>query len=157
MKILTVYFSAESGTTKALAQRIAQISGSDLFEIMPEKPYTSSDLNYMNPLSRCNREKFGKKNVAIKGKINDFASYDLVLIGFPIWYGGGPAAVNSFCQMYDWSGKKAALFATSGGSPIGKSGEKILPYIKGAKLIDASLFSDASDEELKNWISRATE
>lgn len=55
------------------------------------------------------------------------------------------------------SGKKAALFATSGGSPIGKSGEKILPYIKGAKLIDASLFSDASDEELKNWISRATE
>lgn len=151
-KTLVAYFTAEMGRTAKLAEKVASIAGADLFEIVPSEPYTKADLNYMNPLARCNREKIGKKDVPVAGAVQAFSQYDTVLIGFPMWYYGAPNAINTFCKGYDWSGKKVAAFVTSGGSGIGKTAEKLNPYLSGAKLVDARMFNDASDSELKAWI-----
>lgn len=150
MKILVAYFSAESGKTAGVAKNLASAIDAELFEIKPVNPYSAADLNYMNPLSRCNREKIGKKDVPVEGKIQNFEDYDTVLIGFPIWYGAAPNVVNTFCKGYDWSGKKVAAFATSGGSGIGKTAEKLKPYVKGAVSVDAKRVSTA--DEVKNWV-----
>jgi len=145
MKTLVVYFSAESGRTAAVAKAFAEKSGADLFEIVPEKPYTKADLNYMNPLARCNREHIAKKDVPVSGTVEIFAEYDIVYIGFPIWYGCAPNVVNTFCSAYDWTGKTVHLFATSGGSGIGRTAEKLQPYVKGADIADAKLVHSAEE------------
>ena len=152
MKALIAYFSAESGRTANVAKSLAAAIGADLFEIKPEKPYTSSDLNYMNPLARCNREHITKKQVPVSGKVENFAEYDTVLIGFPIWYGCAPNVVNTFCKEYDFTGKKVAAFATSGGSGIGKTAEKLKPYVSGADVIDAKLMNAVDKDTLKRWV-----
>ena len=152
MKTLVAYFSAESGRTASLAEKMAAAIGADLFEIKPEKPYSAADLNYMNPVSRCNREFFAKKQVPVSGKIQNFEDYDLVLIGFPIWYGCASLVVNTFCAGYDWTGKKVAAFATSGGSGIGKTAAKLAPYVKGADILDARLLNGAGADEIKAWV-----
>ena len=152
MKALVAYFSAESGRTANAAKSLAAAIGADLFEIKPEKPYTSSDLNYMNPLARCNREHITKKQVPVSGTVKNFAEYDTVLIGFPIWYGCAPNVVNTFCKEYDFTGKKVAAFATSGGSGIGKTAEKLKPYVSGADVIDAKLMNGVDEDTLKRWV-----
>ena len=138
MATLVAYFSAE-GTTAKVANDLAAAIGADIFEIKPERPYTAADIRWTNPLARCNREKFGKKDVPVTGTIQDFAGYDTVLIGFPIWYGCAPNVVNTFCKGYDWTGKKVYAFATSGGSGIGKTAEKLQPFVSGAELLGAKL------------------
>lgn len=109
--------------------------------------YTEADIKYLNPLARCNKEKIGKKDVPVSGKVDNFAQYDKVLIGFSIWYGCAPNVVNTFCKGYDFSGKNVVAFATSGGSPIGKTAEKLEPYVEGAKDVSAVLVHNV--EELK--------
>ena len=136
----------------SLVKSLAAAIGADLFEIKPEKPYTSSDLNYMNPLARCNREHITKKQVPVSSKVENFAEYDTVLIGFPIWYGCAPNVVNTFCKEYDFTGKKVAAFATSGGSGIGKTAEKLKPYVSGADVIDAKLMNGVDRDTLKRWV-----
>ena len=152
MKALVAYFSAESGRTANVAKSLAAAIGADLFEIKPEKPYTSSDLNYMNPLARCNREHITKKQVPVSSRVENFAEYDTVLIGFPIWYGCAPNVVNTFCKEYDFTGKKVAAFATSGGSGIGKTAEKLKPHVSGADVIDAKLMNGVDRDTLKRWV-----
>jgi flavodoxin len=149
MKILVTYFSAE-GTTRKVAEELAPMIGADLFEIEPEKIYTQADINWRNPVSRCNLEKFGKKDVPVKGKIEGFDQYDTVLIGFPIWYGAAQNVVNTFCKGYDWTGKTVYAFATSGGGGIGRTAEKLEEYVSGAKKVDAMLIKTA--EDVKNWL-----
>ena len=148
MKTLVAYFSAE-GTTARLAKALAQALGAALFEIVPEKPYTAADIKWTNPLARCNREKFGNRDVPVAGRVEDFGQYDRVLIGFPIWYGAAPNVVNTFCKGYDWTGKRIAAFATSGGSGIGKTAEKLRPYVRGGEVVGAKLFGSAA--ELVQW------
>lgn len=150
MKALVAYFSAESGRTAKVAKDFVDMSGADLFEIVPEKVYSKADLNWMNPMARCNREHALKKDVPVLGNVEDFSQYDVVFVGFPIWYGCAPNVVNTFCSAYDWAGKKVYAFATSGGSGIGKTAEKLLPYVKGAEIIQARLVSSAS--EMKDWL-----
>ena len=145
MSTLVTYFSAEAGRTKNVAEDLAKKLGADLFEITPEKPYTAADLRYMNPMARCNREKFGKKDVPVSGVVEHFSEYDTVYVGFPIWYGAAPNVVNTFCKGYDWTGKKVHAFATSGGSGIGKTAEKLAPYVKGAVSVDAKLVHSAQE------------
>ena len=144
MKTLITYFSAE-GTTKRIAEEAAKKLNADLFEIVPLHPYTAADIRYTNPLARCNKEKIGKKDVPVKGKIENFADYDVVYIGFPIWYGCAPNVVNTFCKDYDWTGKTVHAFATSGGSGIGKTAEKLTPYVKGADSVNAVLVHSAGE------------
>ena len=150
MKTLVAFFSAESGKTAGVAKNLASAIEADLFEIKPTKPYDKADLNYLNPMSRCNREKIGKKDVPVEGRIQNFEDYDTVILGFPIWYGVAPNVVNTFCKEYNWSGKKVAAFATSGGSGIGKTAEKLRPYVQGAVSVNAKRVSTA--DEVKNWI-----
>ena len=148
MSTLVTFFSAE-GTTKAVAEEFAKKIGADCFEIVPTELYTKSDINYLNPLSRCNKEQVGKKDVPVKGKVEDFDKYDVIYIGFPIWYAAAPRVIYTFCKDYNWEGKKVYAFATSGGSGIGKTAEKLGEYIKGAAVLDAKLVHNA--DEVANW------
>ncbi|MBQ7071280.1 MAG: NAD(P)H-dependent oxidoreductase [Ruminococcus sp.] len=129
-KILVAFFSAE-GNTRKVAAAFSKITGGELFEIKPVEPYSKADINWLNPVSRCNKEKIGKKDVPVEGKVEDFESFDTVFLGFPIWYYGAPNVVNTFVKDYDWSGKKIVLFATSGSSNLNKTAEKLEPYLKG--------------------------
>ena len=148
MSTLVTFFSAE-GTTKAVAEEFAKKIGADCFEIVPTELYTKADINYLNPLSRCNKEQVGKKDVPVKGKVEDFDKYDVIYIGFPIWYAAAPRVVYTFCKDYNWEGKKVYAFATSGGSGIGKTAEKLKEYVKGAASVDAKLVHSAN--EIENW------
>ena len=150
MKALVAYFSAEAGRTAAVAKNLAALVEGALYEIQPSVPYTAADLKWVNPFARCNREKMGGKDVPVEGSIGDFKEYDTIFIGFPIWYGCAPNVVNSFCKSYDWTGKKVYIFATSGGSGIGKTAEKLKPYISGAEVVDAKVVRNVN--ELKSWV-----
>ena len=144
MATLVTYFSAE-GTTAKVAKDYAESINADIFEIVPQEPYTKADINYMNPISRCNREQLGGKDVPVAGIIENFDKYDTVYIGFPIWYGQAPRVIHTFARGYDWTGKMVHLFATSGGSGIGKTSDKLSPSLKGVLSVDAKLVHDASE------------
>lgn len=151
-KKLVAYFSA-SGVTAKLAKTLAEAVDGELFEIVPETPYTAADVNWVNPVSRCNKEKVGKKDVPIKNKVENMDSFDTLFIGFPIWYWAAPNIINTFVKQYDLSGKKIVLFATSGGSDIGKTAAKIKPYLsEGAEIVDAKVLNgNQSVDALKKW------
>ena len=144
MSTLVTFFSAE-GTTAKVAKEFAEKIGADLFEIVPEKPYTAADIRWTNPLARCNREQMASKDVPVVGKIENFSQYDTVYIGFPIWYGQAPRVVYTFCKGYNWAGKNVKAFATSGGSGIGKTAEKLTPYVEGAGSVTAQLVRSAGE------------
>lgn len=151
-KILIAYFTA-SGETRKAAERLAKLSGGDLFEIVPETPYTDTDVNYHNPLARCNKEWALRRKVPAAGKAPHFEDYDLVLIGFPIWYGCAPLVVNSFAELHDFTGKRAAIFATSIMSKMGKSAAKLQPHIKGTQITgERRILAEDTDEDLKAWL-----
>ena len=147
MKTLVAYFSAEAGTTAKVAKELAADLGADLFEIVPEKPYTPADLKWTNPLARCNREKFGNKDVPVGSRVEDFGAYDRVFIGFPIWYGVAPNVVNAFCEGYDWTGKTVVLFATSGGSDMKNCIKTLQPSIPDTKLTQGLMLNGEPDAE----------
>lgn len=149
-KAIVIYFSAEQGKTRRIAETLAGKLSADLFEITPEIPYSEADLKWTNPLARCNREKLGRKDVPVRGTVSDWEDYDTVYLGFPIWYYGAPNIVNSFCKAYDWSRKRVYVFATSGSSGIGKTAEKLSPCLKGGKIMDAKRVTSAG--ELAGWI-----
>ena len=92
-KTIVCYFSAEGSTAK-VAAALSKITGAELFEIKPVTPYTKADINWKNPLSRCNKEKIGKKDVPIEGKVESFDEYDTIYLGFPIWYYGAPNIIT---------------------------------------------------------------
>ena len=117
-KTLIVYFSA-TGNTKAAAQKLAQEFNADLYEITPEVPYTAADLDWRDKTSRSTLEMKDKTSrPAIKGRCENIADYDVVWIGFPIWWYTAPTIVNTFIEAHDLSGKTLNVFATSGGSDV---------------------------------------
>ena len=118
MKTLVVYFSA-TGTTRKQAEKIAKEQGADLYEIKPVIPYTKADLNWMDKQSRSSVEMADK---TFRPEIVDddahIADYDVIWVGFPIWWYTAPTIINTFFETFDLRGKKIVLFATSGGSGI---------------------------------------
>ena len=131
-KILVTYFSA-SGVTAKVAEKLAKAAKADLFEIKPEVPYSSADLDWTNKKSRSSVEMADKTSrVAMSDKVENMAQYDTVFVGFPIWWGVAPHIVNSFLEAYDFSGKTIHLFATSGGSGMGRSMEELKASAPGA-------------------------
>lgn len=117
-KTLVVYFSA-TGTTKAAAQRLAKEKNADLFEIVPEKPYTAADLDWRDKQSRSTLEMKDKSSrPAIKNTCPNIADYDTIWIGFPVWWYTAPTIINTFIEAHDLSGKVLNVFATSGGSGV---------------------------------------
>lgn len=151
-KKLVAYFSA-SGVTAKLAKKLVEAIDADLFEIKPVEPYSEADQNWKNPLARCNKEKIGKKDVPVSGIVENMDEYDTVYLGFPIWYWAAPNVVNTFVKQYDFSHKKVVLFATSGGSDMGKTAEKLQPYLGSeAEIVDAKVMNEnPSLEALKAW------
>ena len=118
MKTLIVYFSA-TGTTKAAAQKLAKEFNADLYEITPEVPYTDADLDWRDKTSRSTIEMQDKTSrPAIAGLCENIADYDVVWIGFPVWWYTAPTIVNTFIEAHDLSGKTLNVFATSGGSGV---------------------------------------
>ena len=124
-KALVAYFSA-TGTTKGVAERLAGAIGADLFEIVPETPYTEADLDWRNKQSRSSVEMKDKTSrPAIKGRCENIADYDTVWIGFPVWWYTAPTIINTFIEAHDLSGKTLNVFATSGGSGVSGSAKDL--------------------------------
>ncbi|MCM1218036.1 MAG: flavodoxin [Lachnospiraceae bacterium] len=154
-KVLVAYFSA-TGTTKKLAEYAADAMGADLYEIMPEEPYTDDDLNYSDRSTRATVEQ-NDKNVrpAISGSVENMDQYEIVFLAFPIWWGEEPRIMDTFVEAYDFSGKTVIPFCTSGGSGIGSSGRNMQNLSTGdATWLDgARLGGSSSREDMVDWIN----
>ena len=126
-KVLIAYFSC-SGVTKKLAQTLAGVVKGDLYEITPAQPYTAADLNWQDKNSRSSVEMRDKSSrPVISGSVKDFAQYDTVFVGFPIWWYVAPTIINTFLESEDFSGKTVIPFATSGGSGVGDTDKYLHP------------------------------
>lgn len=152
MKSLVTYFSA-SGVTAAVAARLASGIGAALCEIAPETPYSDADLNWMDKQSRSTLEmKDLSARPALKNKDIPVDEFDIVFVGFPIWWYREPSIIDTFLEAYDFSGKTIIPFATSGGSGLGKAPERMAELSK-AKVLPGKVFpSKASERELKDWV-----
>ena len=151
-KILVAYFSA-SGTTRKIAEMIAEVGDFSLYEITPKELYTSDDLNWMNKKSRSSVEMSNKK---IRPEITDtdahIKEYDTIILGFPIWWYVAPTIVNTFLEKYDFSSKKIVLFATSGGSGFGNTVKELKPSAPGAEIVEGKLLNRANKQEIEKWV-----
>ena len=151
-KKLVAFFSA-SGTTKKVAQIIAEEVKADLFEIEPKIPYTKADLDWMNKKSRSSVEMSDKKyRPEIMEKEIDMSSYDEIFLGFPIWWYVAPTIINTFLETYDFSGKKIVLFATSGGSGFGNTVKELQISAPGAVITEGSLLNRGTKQEISEWV-----
>ena len=125
MKILVTYFSA-SGVTETAAKKLAAELGADLWEIAPKEPYTDADLNWRDKQSRSTLEmQDPDARPALRDPVPDLSDYDTVYLGFPIWWGVAPRAVNTFVESADLAGKQVIVYATSGGSGIDRAVEDL--------------------------------
>ena len=152
-KRLVAYFSA-SGVTAKVAENLADAIGADVFEIQPEVPYTKADLNWMDKKSRSTIEMSDPTSrPAIAAKRDNMDEYDTIFVGFPIWWYVAPTIINTFLESYDFSGKTIVPFATSGGSGMGNTNEKLAPSCPGAILMKGKMLNGLlSQEELKAWV-----
>ena len=141
-KSLVAYFSA-SGVTKKVAERLNEVVQGNLFEIVPEQPYTSADLNDKS------------FRPAVKEKISDMGEYDIIYLGFPIWWYIAPTIINTFLEQYDLRDKTIIPFATSGMSGMGKTNDYLENSCKGARLMKGQRFDEnVSADELSDWVKK---
>ncbi|MDE6110612.1 MAG: NAD(P)H-dependent oxidoreductase [Eubacterium sp.] len=153
-KKLVAYFSA-SGVTANAAKTLAKAAEADLYEIKPEIPYTKADLNWMDKNSRSSVEMKDKAyRPAIADKNAKIEDYDVIFIGFPIWWYVAPTIVNTFLESYNFSDKTIVLFATSGGSGFGKTVQELKPSVSStANIIEGKLLNGKiSENALTSWI-----
>jgi hypothetical protein len=153
-KILVVYFSAQNHTKK-VAEKIADNLGADIFEIVPKDEYTADDLDWTDSKSRVSREHDNEslRNVELKTtKVDDWDSYDTVLIGYPIWWGIAAWPVDTFVKTNSFDGKTVIPFCTSSSSCLGQSGERLEEEAgTGNWKSGYRFFSSASDDEIKTF------
>ena len=152
---LVAYFSA-TGTTARVAEKLSDAIGADFFEIAPEVPYTKEDLDWMNKESRSSiemRDEKSRPEIAVKR--DNMAEYDVIFVGFPIWWYVAPTIINTFLESYDLTGKTVIPFATSGGSGMGKTNEKLSVSCKGGKLLEGKVFKEnVGSTELLEWATQ---
>lgn len=153
---LVVYFSA-SGNTEAAAKTIAGALDADLFELIPETPYTSADLNWTDPGSRVNAEHNdpSKQDVKLaKNTVDNWADYDTIFIGYPIWWGNAAWPVNGFVKNNDFTGKTVIPFCTSASSGLGQSGTLLAEMADGGSWLEGRRFSErASQSDITAWVN----
>ena len=152
-KALIAYFSA-SGVTAKVAKTLSEAIGADLYEIKPANPYTSADLNWHDKTSRSSVEMDNPASrPALADRKADIASYDVVFLGFPIWWYRAPTIVNTFLESYDFSGKTIVLFATSGGSGFGRTADGLRDSVaKSVRIVEGRLLNGRpSVADLKVW------
>ena len=156
MKLLVAYFSA-SGITKNVAQNLAQAINSNIYEIQPKVPYTDADLNWMDKKSRSTIEMADKtfRPEMIDDKF-DISEYEIIYLGFPIWWYVAPTIINTFLEKHDFSNKKIILFATSGGSRFGKTVENLKSSVSDStEIIEGGILNGTpSQEELKAFAQK---
>ena len=153
-KVLVAYFSA-TGSTAGIAKHIADATGAMLYEIRPETPYTSADLNYSDSSTRATREQNdASARPAIAGKVENMANYDVVFLGYPIWWGQAPKILYTFVESYSFDGKTVIPFCTSGSSGIGSSATNLQKSTSGANWLAGNRFSaGAPRESVVSWIN----
>ncbi|MDE6259382.1 MAG: NAD(P)H-dependent oxidoreductase [Oscillospiraceae bacterium] len=151
-KILIAYFSA-TNNTEHIANLLSEILDADLYEITPETPYTSADLNY-NTDCRANREQNDPTaRPAISGSVDNMEQYDVIFLGYPIWWGEAPRIINTFLESYDLSGKTIAPFCTSASSPLGSSARNLQGLAGNAAWLEGHRFSGgASSADVQSWV-----
>ncbi len=149
---LIAYFSA-TGTTAKAAQAIAEATGGTCYEITPEKSYTSADLNWNDKQSRSSQEMSDPKaRPAIKGPKADLSKYEVVFIGYPIWWDEAPRIINSFIESQDLKGKVIIPFATSGGSSIRNSVARLKETYPELDWKEGKLLNGGEPENVREWI-----
>ena len=151
MKKLVAYFSA-SGETKAVAQKLAQAVNADLFEIVPQQIYTNADLNWRDKHSRSSVEMNDRACRPAMAAVPDVSGYDVIFVGFPVWWYREPSIIDTFMESTDFTGKTVVPFCTSGGSGLGDAAKNMQALAQGAKVPNGKRFSaSASSDELKQW------
>lgn len=151
-KKLVAYFST-SGVTEDVAKKLAKATEADLFEIKPEVPYTAADLDWTNKKSRSTVEMNDPASrPAIAEKLPNMADYDVVFVGFPIWWYVAPTIIDTFLESYDFSGKTIAPFATSGGSGMGKTVDVLRRVAPTANFKPGKMLNRASEADMKDWV-----
>ncbi len=150
--VLVAFFSA-TGTTKAVAEKLAAIENADLYEIKAAKEYTSADLNWSDRNSRSTSEQNGKSaRPEIGSERLSLEGYTKIYLGFPIWWGEEPRILDTFVESYSFDGVTVIPFCTSGSSGIGRSGQNLAENAKSGKWLDGRRFgSGASESELRAW------
>lgn len=153
-KVLVAYFSA-TGTTQGVAEHIANGLNADIYEIIPEEPYTDADLNYHDNNSRSTIEMNDPSSrPAISGSVENMEEYDIVFIGYPIWWGEAPRIVSTFVESYDFSGKTVVPFCTSGGSGVGSSASNLEQLTSGATWMEGRRLNGSdSQETVMEWVN----
>lgn len=151
-KILVAYFSA-THTTQGVAEKLAAGLNADLYEIVPAEPYTSDDLNYSDSNSRTTREmNDSAARPAISGSVDNMEQYDVIFLGYPIWWGNAPRILSTFLESYDFSGKTVVPFCTSGSSQIGSSAADLEALASGGTWLEGKRLSTGdSQETLVDW------
>lgn len=153
-KVLVVYFSA-TGTTKSAAGKVKKATGGKLYQIKPAKKYTSADLDYNNDDCRANKEQNDESSrPKIKGKVNNIHKYDVIFVGYPIWWGKEPMIIRTFLESYNLKGKKIVPFCTSGGSGISGSMKGVKAAAKGAKVVSGKDLTDSSAKRVQKWAKK---
>ena len=151
-KVLVAYFSA-SGVTRSVAEQLAAVAGADLHEIKPAQPYTEADLDWRDKQSRSTVELKDKNSrPAITDKLKNMQDYDVVYVGFPIWWYTAPTIINTFMEAYGFKGKTVIPFATSGGSSIKKACEDLKAAYPDVNWNEGKLLNDVSKKVLEDWI-----
>ena len=153
-KVLVAYFSA-TGTTEGVAEHIANGLDADIYEIIPEEPYTDADLNYNDNNSRSTIEMNDPASrPAFSGSVENMEQYEIVFIGYPIWWGEAPRIVSTFVESYDFSGKTVVPFCTSGGSGVGSSASNLEQLTSGAAWMEGHRLNGSdSQETVMEWVN----
>ena len=153
-KVLVAYFSC-TGSTEKIANHIADILGVAAYRITPETPYTSADLNYSDSSTRATREQNdASARPAISGSVENMADYDVVFLGYPIWWGQAPRIMCTFVESCDLAGKTMIPFCTSGSSGISSSATNLQKSASEAKWLAGSRFSGgASRDSIVSWVN----
>ena len=154
-KALVAYFSA-TGVTKRIADMLAESIGAKVFEIVPKQIYTKADLDWTNEDSRSSQEMKDKDcRPKIESRVRDMDKYDVVFLGFPIWWYCEPSIIDTFIEEHNFDGKIIVPFATSGGSEIGDTYKNIQKLAPKAKVEKGKLFeAGVLMEELRKWAER---
>ncbi len=153
-RTLVVYFSA-TGTTKALAEYAADILGTDIYEIVPEEPYTEADLAYYTGGRADQEQGDPSARPAIAGTIENMEDYDTILLGYPIWHGQAPRIISTFLESYDFSSKTILPFCTSHSSGIGSSDTNLHALANRANWLPGKRFpAGTSREEIESWLNQ---
>ena len=153
-KVLVAYFSA-TGTTKSAAKKIEKAAGGSIYRIKAAEPYTTADLGYENDDCRANKEQNDENaRPKIKGKVKNISKYDVIFLGYPIWWGKEPKIIRTFLESYDLKGKLIVPFCTSGGSGISGSMKGVKESAKDAEVVKGKDLTDLSYKSIEKWAKK---